>query len=173
MLRTAGQFRVNSFVRSPPITDFNSGDFFRENNPYGVHLIVEESFRNTFLKDRLLTKHISRSELAGLVPCKNGFSDWEILSRLDEKAIFYLAHIAQLLVRQPKRLDPGALMIYPANNYFFVPVSHTGQMQRVKLVGKSFARGWTLSSQEIESLAECTPKDQVFACNIHKEASIL
>lgn len=167
MSRIDKTFRFQSVMRLPSINNFDPQYFFREDNPLGIEMLIEKSFRDSFLQHSYSVKSIPQSEIRALAPLNGRLSDWEILSKLERLNFFNLAHLAVLLAGQSQNSDPGPLLHKEGKNFFYIPTPKAGVMKRVRVVDRPFAKKWVVGADDIDSLEECSPDDHFFVCWAH------
>jgi hypothetical protein len=149
-------FRVRPVINMGVILNFEPEECFREDNPYGLGLIILESFKSCFLQEPEHPTFIPRCKIRGLQPRYPVVYDGLVVNILGEKVKFRLAHLFHLLINES---EEGRSLLKSAANFCYI--STPEGRRRAFTVYVPEEGKWKLGASKINTRWQCREVDQI------------
>jgi hypothetical protein len=150
-------FRVRPVINMGVILNFEPEECFREDNPYGLGLIILESFKACFLRNPEHPTFIPGCKIRGLQPRYPNLYDGLVVNALgDTRITFRLAHLFHLLINEDTH---SRSLLKDAANFCYIPTPEG--RRRAFAVYVSEEGRWKLGADKINTRWQCRSIDQI------------
>jgi hypothetical protein len=158
-LDPVGDFLVTTEIETKMILNFEPEESFQEENDLGLGLIIQNSFKESFLCGLETPSMIYPCTIQGLRPKVPIVYDGILIKALGEKINFELAHLFDLLWRAAEGEN---ILLVNEMNYFYI-LTPEGRRRAFALYLPNQGK-WMLGADRINSKVCCRESDQVFTC---------